>query len=257
MKAVDNCAIWIALMAVFCCVGCSSPESRFLAAFEEIQTDSLHIYELYPMDTSHLEEKILPAIPNGPEIDTADFFAVTGIRPSNIDSIWGGYRIPNGEESFIYLLNARAVGSGSFFYPSDTGLVKNICGINSIFLMVADSGFKKVSQFLIAGDRWSAKSADADFNSWLLDLDEDGDLDLVRRINMIEYGAASSRMEEKGWSKKRAIKEMTMDFIETYTWENEGFGTPTETDTKRKENRFRFKTLLINGYYRKSWEYPY
>jgi hypothetical protein len=255
MKRAHNCGAWIALMAVFCCVGCSSPESRFLAAFEEIQTDSLHIYELYPMDTAHLEEKILPAIPNGPEIDTADFFAVTGIRPSNIDSIWGGYRIPNGEKSFIYLFHSK--GQGDFFYPSDTGMVENICGISSIFLMVADSGFKKVSQFMIAGDRWSAKSADADINSWLIDLDDDGDLDLVRRINMIDYGEIGSEEERTGLSMKRLIKKLTLDMFETYLWEIDQFGPPTIRHLKKKENRFRFKTLLIKGYYRKSWEYPY
>lgn len=264
MKGRVASGLLIVLIAVACCFGCSSPQSRFEGAFEEIETDSLHIYELYYLDTVDATEKPLAAIPDGPAIDTADFFEVTGVKTEGIDSIWGGYKIPAGENSNIYLFHSQSNSikneggwNGRYWVPNDTGLTEVESGSPSIFLMVADSGFSRIDLLVVVADRWSVKSADADTNSWLLDLDEDGDLDLVIRRSMMQYGAVDGIMEEKGWSMKKAIRETTLDFLETYMWENEGFGPPTDRDIKKKEMRFRFKALLVQGYYRKSWEYPF
>ena len=70
-------------------------------------------------------------------------------------------------------------------------------------------------------------------------------------------GAVDGAMKENGWTEKKAIRETTFDNLETYMWEDEGFGPPTDRDIKKKEMRFRFKALLVQGYYRKSWEYPF
>jgi hypothetical protein len=239
----------IIILTTIC--SCSTKYEKFDSYFQENKDDTIQIYCI---DSFELPDSIKPITDNmfrGTEID------IDLIRALNLDSCYDRL-FPNSTAD--YFEGKKFFGVFKYKITNDyLGYVVRVSHttVNPPEAIVEYVYNLKENQFdttVLFAHLWRALSADNDINSWIIDINKDGNKDILTKSSFFDYGSMDDLdSNNKELSNTSIIESCRYDTAWCNLWTKNGYiSKPTRFD--EIATCFNYKMLeYYNGYRRSYW----
>jgi hypothetical protein len=208
---------------------CSSKYEKFDKYFTENNRDTIHIYCIDTYDLPNSIKRVNDTTFRGKEID------IDLVRHFKFDSIY---------DKLLQSPSANYYEGKKFFAVFKYNIANNYIGYvvrvshvkanpqESIVEYVYDTKENKFDTTIFLAYLWCALSADNDINSWIFDINKDGNKDLLAKSSFFDYGLMDDvYRNNKKLDNKSIIASCRHDTAWSNLW---------------KENRFLSKPILYN-----------